>query len=135
MEQERRVLVVDDDPAIRQLVRKYLEWMGLYVIEAHDGQAAITKLGADGPFDLVCLDLMLPQSSGFEVCEYIQKTPLLVNIPIMVISAKTLPVDRAYAEEMGASAYLTKPFSRDVFAKRVRALLDEQNNLHKRAAP
>jgi two-component system chemotaxis response regulator CheY len=114
--------VVEDAPQIRKLMRLHLEREGLEVLEAADGREAISRLEQERP-DLVCLDLMLPNLSGYQVCEYIQKTPRLQSLPVLVVSARTQPVDRAHAEDVGASAFLTKPFTRAAFVEQVRALL------------
>jgi two-component system chemotaxis response regulator CheY len=117
-----RVLVVEDDPALQKLVMSHLKRLGLEADVASNGVAAIQYIEAHKP-DLVCLDLMLPRMSGYEVCEHIRRTPALQHIPILVMSARTLPEDRAHAEEVGASAYLSKPFTREQFATQVRALI------------
>jgi two-component system chemotaxis response regulator CheY len=119
-----RVLVVDDDPGIRKLVRKCLEAMGLKVEEASCGRTAITQLEHDAP-ELVCLDLMLPELSGYDVCEHIRRTPRLQRVRVLMMSARAHPVDRAYAEEAGAAAYLTKPFTIAEFTSQVSALLSD----------
>lgn len=117
-----QVLVVEDDPDLRKLLRKYLESMGLAVSEAATGKAALQVLGGSTPA-LVCLDLMLPEQSGYSVCEFIRQDAVLRDIPVLVISARALPEDRAAAEEAGASAYLVKPFSRQQIVEQVGALL------------
>jgi DNA-binding response OmpR family regulator len=119
---KQKVLLVEDDPALRKLVKSHLDRMGLEVVEAADGRSALARLGEHAP-DLVCLDLMLPESSGYEVCEFIRKTATLKHVPVLVMSARTLPEDRAHAEEVGASAYLIKPFNRATFTTQVSALL------------
>ncbi len=103
-------------------MRVYLEQLGCEVDEAADGQEAIKRVAAVPPA-LVCLDLMLPRFSGYQVCQFIRAQPALKDLPILVVSARILPLDRAHAEEAGASAYLTKPFTRAHFAEQVRALL------------
>lgn len=118
----QRALVVEDAPSIRKLMRVYLEELGFEVDEASDGQEAIRLLGASTPA-LVCLDLMLPRFSGYQVCQFIRQQAALKELPVLVVSARTLPLDRAHAEEAGASAYLTKPFTRAHFAEQVRALV------------
>src|SRR5579872_6915363 len=87
-----------------------------------DGRSALEYLAGQTP-DLICLDLVLPEVSGYDVCDFIRKTPRLASIPVLMISARTLPADRAYAEEVGVSAYLTKPFSRAELVKQIRALI------------
>ena len=103
-------LVVEDDPDLRRIVVKYLDKGGYRVEESANGRHAIQWLAKYDP-RLVCLDLMLPEQSGFEICEYIRRDLRLALVPVLVISARALPEDRAHAEEVGASGYLIKPFS------------------------
>jgi DNA-binding response OmpR family regulator len=105
-----RVLVVEDDPEIRKLLRKYLDKLGLEVTEAGTGKAALAILDdpATGKFALVCLDLMLPE---------------LREVPVLIISARSMPPDRALAEEVGANAYLIKPIRWGSFAATVQDLV------------
>lgn len=121
---QKKVLVLEDDPVVRKLIRRHLETLGVDVLEASDARAAISKLKDSQPA-LLCLDLMLPESSGFAVCEYMRSVPQLERVPIIVISARTSISDRALAQEMGISHYLTKPFRREEFLKLVRGLLAE----------
>jgi two-component system, OmpR family, response regulator len=121
-EDGKKVLVVEDDPALRKLVRIHLEAMGHDVQEAPDGKTALARI-KEALFDLVCLDLMLPESSGYEVCEQIRADDRHKAVPVLIISARNLPSDRAFAEEVGANAYLSKPFTRADFVARVTALL------------
>jgi len=117
----RRALVIEDHPDARALVRTYLQTMELDVTEAADGRSAIRILenSKQSRPDLVCLDLMLPELSGFEVCEFMRSRPELRGIPILVMSARAKPMDRAFAEEVGATAYLIKPFKRSEFSRAV----------------
>ena len=115
-------LVVEDDPALRRMVATYLKAMGISAIEAPDGRSALRELDGKVP-DVICLDLMLPELSGYDLCEYIRRAPLLRDVPVLIMSARALPEDRAVAEEVGASAYLTKPFARAQFAGQIDALL------------
>lgn len=108
--QKQTALVVDDDPDIRKLLATTLHRMGFIVSEAADGRAAIKRLTEARP-SLLCIDLMLPESSGYDVCEHVLKTPALSGLPIVMVSARTMPADRAQAEELGVRAYLTKPFT------------------------
>ena len=114
----RTVLVVEDHPDARALVRTYLLAMGVDVVDVAEGRSAIGILKSSTP-DLVCLDLMLPELSGFEVCEYMRSQPALTRVPILVMSARAKPMDRAFAEELGATAYLIKPFKRKEFCRAV----------------
>lgn len=121
-EQKQSALVVDDDPEIRKLVCTYLARMGFAVTEAGDGRAAVAALTAARP-TLLCIDVMLPEASGYDVCEHVQATPALRGLPILVMSARDMPEDMAAAEELGARAYLTKPFTQASFVAHVEATL------------
>jgi len=116
------VLVIEDDPAIRKLLRKYLEQLDLVVLEAGNAKAALVLLEGEKP-SLVCLDLVLPEASGLDICERIRATPGLAATPVVVISARSMPPDRARAEEVGANAYLVKPVRRQTFERVVKELL------------
>jgi DNA-binding response OmpR family regulator len=118
----RNVLLVEDHPGLRGMLREVLEDLGLETQEAADGHAAMNVLARGAP-DLVCLDLVLPVSSGYEVCQFMRATPSLAQVPVLVISGRDLPHDRAYAAEVGADAFLSKPFNTQDFTARVRALL------------
>jgi len=113
------VLVVDDEPHIRELVRLYLEKEGFRVIEASDGEAALQAVRDSSP-EMVILDLMLPVRDGWEVCQEIRKT---LSLPIIILTAKDDAVDRIVGLEMGADDYLTKPFHPRELVARVRAVL------------
>jgi two-component system chemotaxis response regulator CheY len=115
-------LVVEDDPEIRTLLTKYLDKLGFEVSAVATGKAALALLGEQVP-NLVCLDLMLPESSGYAICEHIRSTPRLRDLPVLVVSARSMPPDRALAEEVGASAYLIKPIRWNSFAETVRGLV------------
>ena len=118
-----RALVVDDDRADRQLLKHQLHRLSFHVVEAADGRTALGRLTEEDYFDLIILDLMLPDMSGFQVSESVRNSPRHRQVPILVVSARTLPEDRAEAEQAGASGYLVKPFrSKDLHAE-VRRLL------------
>lgn len=119
----RTALVVEDDPDLRGLVRRLLEVMDLEVTEVAEGRAAILQVAVHRP-DLVCLDLMLPVLSGYEVCQFMRTDERLRNVPVLMMSARALPQDRAFAEQVGASSYLVKPFKPKAFKAAVLALLD-----------
>jgi DNA-binding response OmpR family regulator len=122
MESLACALVVEDDPALRRMVSTYLKAMGIATIEAPDGRTALRELSGKVP-DVICLDLMLPELSGFDLCEHIRRVPELREVPVLIMSARGFPEDRATAEEVGASAYLVKPFTRAQFAGQIDALL------------
>jgi CheY-like chemotaxis protein len=116
------VLVVEDEPETRKLLRKYLEKLGAEVLEAVSGKAALAVLETRLPA-LVCLDLMLPEISGYDVCERMRAIPRLQGVPVLVISARAQPPDRALAEELGANAYLIKPIRWNTFSETVLGLI------------
>ncbi len=115
-------LVVEDDPPLRKMVRGYLELIKYQVSEASDGRKAMAAL-REQKFDLVVLDLMLPESSGYDVLEFIRKEEMS-STPVLMMSARSLPEDRAHAEELGARLYLIKPFTRAEFTRAVRAVTE-----------
>jgi two-component system, OmpR family, alkaline phosphatase synthesis response regulator PhoP len=114
-----RILVVDDEPHIVELVRYNLSQEGFTVDVAYDGHDAIEKARAAPP-DLVILDLMLPYVDGLEVCRHLRRqTP----VPILMLTAKDSEHDRVLGLESGADDYVTKPFSPRELVARVRAIL------------
>ena len=104
------------------MLRRILEHQGLFVVDAANGRAAIQFLTDHRP-DIVCLDLMLPELSGFEICAFIRQNRRFDDMPVLVISGRLLPEDQAQAEELGATAYITKPFKPEQLAKWVAKLL------------
>jgi DNA-binding response OmpR family regulator len=115
----RSVLLVDDEPLIRETVAEALEADGLRVITAADGREALLRFRADPP-DLVLLDLMLPQLSGMEVCRILRRESA---VPIIMLTARDSEVDKVVGLELGADDYVTKPFSLRELQARVRAQL------------
>src|SRR3954462_9579169 len=120
------VLVIEDYRPERLLLKRRLQRLSFQVLEAADGRSAMRYL-AEGGFDLICLDLMLPDMSGLEICESIRRSPRHGKVPILVLSARALPEDRAHAEQAGASAYLVKPFDWSDFEAEVRRLLPPEH--------
>ena len=119
------VLVVEDSPLFRRLLRENLTAMGFTRIhEAANGRIALEKLVQERP-RLVCVDLVLPDVSGYELCEYIrgQDDQELAQVPILMISTRGLMMDRAHAADVGADGYLTKPFTQQELAHQVRRVL------------
>lgn len=120
---QRTVLVVEDSPLFRKMVGEFLHALGVTrVQEASNGRSALEQLAHSRP-DLVCLDLTLPDVSGYDVCEYIRGQPELAGLPVLMISARGTLLDRAQAEEVGADGYLTKPFTQEEFVQQVLRLL------------
>jgi CheY-like chemotaxis protein len=122
-QQGTTVLVVEDSPMFRRMLSDMLQSLGYtHVLEAFSGQAAKELLAEQRP-DLVCLDLTLPDISGYEVCEHIRATPGLQDVPVLMISARTQTMDRAQAEEAGASGYLIKPFTPEELRQQVERVM------------
>ena len=115
----RRILLVEDEKAIRDAVAAYLERAGYWVTPAADGQEAVDAF-SQHQFDLVILDLMLPKLPGEKVCRIIRDSS---DIPIIMLTAKGEVEDRIVGLELGADDYLVKPFSPRELVARVRALL------------
>jgi phosphate regulon transcriptional regulator PhoB len=119
---KKTILVVEDEPDIRELVRYNLEQAGFRVAEAEDGEGALRQVGAERPA-LVILDLMLPQGDGLEVCRILRRDRATAHLPIVMLTAKAAEVDRVLGLEFGADDYVTKPFSPRELVARVRAVL------------
>ena len=115
-------LVIEDYRSERLLVKRQLHRLAFHVLEAPDGRTAMRRLG-EARLDLVCLDLMLPDMSGLQICEFIRSSSIHRDVPILVLSARALPEDRAQAEQAGASGYMIKPFDWSDFNAEVRQLL------------
>ncbi|MFN8518251.1 MAG: response regulator transcription factor [Chloroflexota bacterium] len=116
------VLLVDDEPIIRETVAEALEADGLRVVTAADGREALERIRADQP-DLVLLDLMLPGLSGMEVCRIVRRES---SVPIIMLTARDSELDKVLGLELGADDYVTKPFSLRELQARVRAQLRRQ---------
>jgi DNA-binding response OmpR family regulator len=114
----RLILVIDDEPNIRELCRLYLEQDGFAVAEAGDGIQGLERARALKPA-LVVLDLMLPGKNGFDVCRELRS----LDIPVVMLTARGDEVDKILGLELGADDYLTKPFSPRELVARVKAVL------------
>ncbi|NOT32847.1 MAG: response regulator transcription factor [Candidatus Eisenbacteria bacterium] len=115
-----RILVVEDDAKISEVIRLYLESSGYSVEEVRDGQTALERLTREPVFQLVVLDLMLPRVDGFEVCRRLRATS---DVPVLLVTARGAEEDRLAGLDGGADDYLIKPFSPRELVARVRAIL------------
>ncbi len=120
-----KVLVVDDEENIQELIRLGLRYEGFQVESATDGQEGISAAQRLNP-DLVILDLMLPGIDGLEVCRRLRANPTTQDVPILMLTAKDEVRDRVTGLDTGADDYLTKPFEFDELVARVRAILRRQ---------
>ena len=114
-----KILLVEDEQALRETLMFLLESEGYEVIEAEDGAAAISQFEKHGA-DLVLLDLMLPKLSGKEVCKQIRLTS---DVPVIMLTAKDTEIDKVIGFEIGADDYVTKPYSKTELLARMKAVL------------
>ena len=115
----RKILVVDDEPTLRETLAEALGQDGLDVVTAADGKEALLQFRAAAP-DLMLLDLMLPHVSGIEVCRIVRRES---SLPIIMLTAKDGEIDKVVGLELGADDYVTKPFSLRELMARIRAQL------------
>ena len=118
------VVLVDDDPRIRELTAKYLTDQGLSIMTADSGKA-LDSILKNNQISLIVLDLMMPDESGLNVCQRLRVNN--INIPIIMLTAKGDEVDRIIGLEMGADDYLPKPFNPRELLARIAAILRRQN--------
>jgi DNA-binding response OmpR family regulator len=118
MDQER-ILLVDDEPDLRRMVRQYLEAEGFAVAEATDGAEALDRFRDSSP-DLILLDVSMPAPDGFEVLQTVRRTS---DVPVIMLTARSEEIDRVVGLTIGADDYVTKPFSPRELVARVRAVL------------
>ncbi|HEY7835361.1 MAG TPA: response regulator transcription factor [Ktedonobacterales bacterium] len=115
----RRILIVDDEPTVREVVGQYLALEGYAIVTAADGLEAL-RLAAASPPDLVILDLMLPGIDGIEVCRRLRAASA---VPILMLTARTEDLDKIEGFEAGTDDYITKPFRAREVVMRVRAIM------------
>ncbi len=113
-----KVLVADDDPNVREIIRLYFEQQQIHMIEASDGLEAVEK-ALNGEPDIVILDVMMPNMDGYEACREILKHS---DLPIIMLTAKGEEFDRVLGLELGADDYVTKPFSPRELVARIKAI-------------
>lgn len=119
MSGKQKILIVDDDMHIAELVSLYVEKEGFETKEVHDGREAIQMVSAFQP-DLILLDLMLPGMDGYQVCAEIRKTS---RVPVIMLTAKGETFDKVLGLELGADDYIVKPFDPKELVARVKAVL------------
>ncbi|MDH6261084.1 response regulator transcription factor [Bradyrhizobium sp. BR13661] len=114
-----RILIVDDEGHIREVIRVALKKAGMDVVEARDGREALVRFAADRP-DLIVLDIGMPEFDGLDVCREIRKSS---DVPILFLSARDEEIDRILGLEIGGDDYVTKPFSPRELVARVNVIL------------
>lgn len=118
----RRILIVDDEPNIVTLLEFLMRGSDYEVRVARNGEEALRRAESFRP-DLVLLDVMMPQRSGFDVCQKIRENPALRDVKIVMLTAKGRAVEKDRGLDLGANAYVTKPFSTKELMSTVRGLL------------
>jgi two-component system phosphate regulon response regulator PhoB len=117
-----RILIIEDDRDIVEMIRYNLKEEGYQTIHAFDGEKGI-ELAKTGKPDIIILDLMLPTIDGFEVCRTLKQQQSTARVPIIILSAKSRETDKVVGLELGADDYVTKPFSPRELLARIRAVL------------
>jgi two-component system response regulator ResD len=124
-----KIMVVEDEARMRDLIKMYMQKEGYQVVEAGNGKEALTKLEKQ-KFDLIILDLMMPEMDGLTVCKEIRKKS---DVPIIMVTAKGEEFDKVLGFELGADDYVVKPFGMRELVARVRALLRRAGEAAKRS--
>ena len=114
-----RILIVDDEDKIREVVREYAEFSGFSVVEAIDGMDAIDKVKAQD-IDVIVMDIMMPRLDGFSACKEIKK---IKNVPVIMLSARGEEYDKLFGFELGIDDYVVKPFSPKELIARIRVAI------------
>jgi two-component system alkaline phosphatase synthesis response regulator PhoP len=127
MTMEKKILVIEDDPATSRLVDYSLRHEGYQVITASNGLEGVRKALSESP-DLVILDVMLPGMDGFEICHRLRSEPTTAHLPILMFSAKAQEIDKETGIKVGADDYLTKPAAPAEIVSRVEKLLAKKKH-------
>ena len=122
-----RVLVVEDNADTADIIQRRLQLDGMEPVVCMRGAEAKTLLG-QRQFDAVVLDIMMPDVSGFEVLEHVRATPALADLPVIMLTAKASPQDREQAKDMGADAYIVKPFGPHDLVRTLRGCFRRRSN-------
>lgn len=123
----RTVLVIEDDPRCIHLVMLILNSQGYGTVVTESGLEGLEKARASLP-DLILLDLLLPDVSGFEVLREIRSDSLIADVPVVITSSKSQSSDKEMADELGTNAYLTKPFRKADLVTAIETLMGESND-------
>ena len=119
----KKIVIVEDQPDVADLLEEMLSMDPYQVIKIHSSGGALSMIRAENP-DVVLLDIMMPDVSGLEVLRFMRREPDLEQIPVVIVSAKTLPSDVRTGLEAGATAYLTKPVDIDLLRKTVAQVIN-----------
>ena len=121
---KKKILVVDDEAELVDLVKIRLEAAGYDVVKAYDGQEGLEKAKSEKP-DLILLDIMMPKMDGYKVCGLLKMDARFKKIPVILFSAKAQKEDEQIAKEVGADLYVTKPFEATVLLSKIQDLIKE----------
>ena len=119
---KKRILLVEDEPDLFEVVKAALEFQGYEIIPAHDGLAAFNKAKEHIP-DIIILDIMLPKMDGYKVCGMLKADTRLSRIPIIMLTALGEDIDKKLGEEMKVDSYLVKPFEPHKLLEEVKRLI------------
>jgi two-component system, OmpR family, alkaline phosphatase synthesis response regulator PhoP len=119
----KKILITEDSPTILEILKSVLVEQGYEVIVATDGQEALEKARTEKP-DLMILDLMLPKIDGYKVCRMLKFDEKYKNIPIIMLTARTKESDEKLGREVGADAYMKKPFEPEMIIDQIKKLLN-----------
>ena len=120
----KRILIVDDEVQLVEMVKMRLEAAGYEIISAYDGQEGFDKAKKDKP-DLIILDLMLPKMDGYKVCGLLKNDARYSKIPIIMFTARVQDEDVRLGKDLGAEEYVTKPFDPKILLSKIKKLLGE----------
>jgi two-component system alkaline phosphatase synthesis response regulator PhoP len=120
----KRILVIDDEQGIVKVVKMYLEHHDYEVITAGDGQEGLKRAKTEKP-DLIVLDLMLPRMNGYKICGLLKKDTRYAKIPVIMFTARAQEKDVKLGQEVGADAYLVKPFEPEILLAKIKELLKD----------
>ena len=123
----KKVIIVEDEPAVADLLEEMLSVDGYQVLKIHSSTSALAEIRAGKP-DVVLLDIMMPDVSGLEVVRFMRREPDMQRVPVVIVSAKTLPEDIRTGLEAGATAYLTKPVDMGGLRRTVAQVIREAEN-------
>lgn len=122
-----KILVVDDEQRIREIIKEYAEFNGFEVVQAEDGMEAVEKVKNED-FDIIVMDIMMPKLDGYSACKEIKK---IKEIPVIMLSARGEEYDKLFGFEIGVDDYVVKPFSPKELMARIRAVMNRVNGSKK----
>ena len=122
-----KILVVDDEQRIREIIKEYAEFNGFQVTQAEDGMEAVEKVKNED-FDIIIMDIMMPKLDGYSACKEIKK---IKEVPVIMLSARGEEYDKLFGFEIGVDDYVVKPFSPKELIARIRAVMNRVNSSKK----